>query len=55
MQMKSATFEIPKAQMARVWTLCKTKMVCELDDPKDDGSEPDGEEVKRVMDILNCR
>jgi DNA-directed RNA polymerase II subunit RPB1 len=33
--------------MAIVWAHCKTKMVCEPDDPKDEGAEPDADEVKK--------
>ncbi|KAJ6577080.1 DNA-directed RNA polymerase II, subunit 1 [Mycena sp. CBHHK59/15] len=37
----------PKNRMAVVWAHCKTKMVCEPDDPKDEGAEQDGEEPKK--------
>ncbi|KAJ7293955.1 DNA-directed RNA polymerase II, subunit 1, partial [Mycena rebaudengoi] len=37
----------PKNRMAVVWAHCKTKMVCEPDDPKDEGAEADGEEPKK--------
>jgi hypothetical protein len=37
----------PKSRMAIVWAHCKTKMVCEPDDPKDEGAEPDADEVKK--------
>lgn len=33
--------------MAVVWAHCKTKMVCEPDDPKDENADPDGEEPKK--------
>jgi hypothetical protein len=33
--------------MAVVWAHCKTKMVCEPDDPKEEGVDPDNEEPKR--------
>ncbi len=33
--------------MAIVWAHCKTKMVCEPDDPKEEGVDPDNEEPKR--------
>ncbi|KAJ7836355.1 DNA-directed RNA polymerase II, subunit 1 [Mycena olivaceomarginata] len=36
----------PKSRMAVVWAHCKTKMVCEPDDPKDENAE-DGEEPKK--------
>ncbi|KAJ7724988.1 DNA-directed RNA polymerase II, subunit 1 [Mycena maculata] len=37
----------PKNRMAVVWAHCKTKMVCEPDDPKDENADPDGEEPKK--------
>ncbi|KAF9261934.1 beta and beta-prime subunits of DNA dependent RNA-polymerase [Marasmius fiardii PR-910] len=37
----------PKKRMAVVWAHCKTKMVCEPDDPKEEGAEPDAEETKK--------
>ncbi|KAJ7151696.1 DNA-directed RNA polymerase II, subunit 1 [Mycena filopes] len=37
----------PKKRMAVVWAHCKTKMVCEADDPKDENAEADGEEPKK--------
>ncbi|KAJ7451085.1 DNA-directed RNA polymerase II, subunit 1 [Mycena latifolia] len=37
----------PKSRMAVVWAHCKTKMVCEPDDPKDENADPDGEEPKK--------
>lgn len=33
--------------MAVVWAHCKTKMICEPDDPKEEGAEHDPEEVKK--------
>ncbi|KAJ7630347.1 DNA-directed RNA polymerase II, subunit 1 [Roridomyces roridus] len=33
--------------MAAVWAHCKTKMVCEPDDPKDENADADGEEPKK--------
>ncbi|KAG5643823.1 DNA-directed RNA polymerase II subunit rpb1 [Asterophora parasitica] len=36
----------PKARMAMVWSHCKTKTVCETDDPKEEGAE-EGDEVKK--------
>ena len=33
--------------MAVVWAHCKTKMVCEPDDPKEEGADPDTEEPKK--------
>jgi len=33
--------------MAVVWAHCKTKMVCDPDDPKEEGADPDNEETKR--------
>ncbi|KAG6916931.1 DNA-directed RNA polymerase II subunit rpb1 [Tephrocybe rancida] len=36
----------PKARMATVWALCKTKTVCAPDEPKDEGAEDDGEVKK---------
>ena len=33
--------------MAVVWAHCKTKMVCEPDDPKEEGADPDNEEHKK--------
>lgn len=33
--------------MAVVWAHCKTKMVCEPDDPKDEGAEAENEEPKK--------
>ncbi|KIK43849.1 hypothetical protein CY34DRAFT_803352 [Suillus luteus UH-Slu-Lm8-n1] len=37
----------PKARMAVVWAHCKTKMVCETDEPKEDGAEGDADEPKK--------
>jgi DNA-directed RNA polymerase II subunit RPB1 len=37
----------PKNRMAVVWAHCKTKMVCEPDDPKEEGADPDNEEPKK--------
>ncbi|KAF9544636.1 beta and beta-prime subunits of DNA dependent RNA-polymerase, partial [Agrocybe pediades] len=37
----------PKARMSAVWAHCKTKMICEPDDPKEEGADPDTEEVKK--------
>ncbi|KAJ6573844.1 DNA-directed RNA polymerase II, subunit 1 [Mycena vulgaris] len=37
----------PKNRMAVVWAHCKTKMVCEPDDPKDENADPDAEEAKK--------
>ena len=38
----------PKARMAVVWNHCKTKMVCDPDEPpKDDGAEGENEEPKK--------
>ncbi|KAJ7171702.1 DNA-directed RNA polymerase II, subunit 1 [Mycena crocata] len=37
----------PKNRMAVVWAHCKTKMVCEPDDPKDENADQDGEEPKK--------
>ncbi|KAJ7924363.1 hypothetical protein B0H13DRAFT_1978078 [Mycena leptocephala] len=37
----------PKSRMAVVWAHCKTKMVCDPDDPKDENADPDGEEPKK--------
>ncbi|KAF8170369.1 hypothetical protein BJ912DRAFT_1148858 [Pholiota molesta] len=37
----------PKARMSVVWAHCKTKMVCEPDEPKEEGADADGEEVKK--------
>jgi hypothetical protein len=37
----------PKARMSMVWSLCKTKTVCEPDDPKEEGAEGEMEEVKK--------
>ncbi|GLB36718.1 putative DNA-dependent RNA polymerase catalyzes the transcription of DNA into RNA using the four ribonucleoside triphosphates as substrates [Lyophyllum shimeji] len=36
----------PKARMAMVWSHCKTKTVCEPDDPKEEGAE-EHDEVKK--------
>ncbi|KAK7040592.1 DNA-directed RNA polymerase subunit [Favolaschia claudopus] len=36
----------PKRRMAVVWAHCKTKMICEPDDPKDENAE-EGEEPKK--------
>ena len=33
--------------MAVVWAHCKTKMVCEPDDPKEEGADGENEEVKK--------
>lgn len=33
--------------MAVVWSHCKTKMVCETDDPKEEGVEGDVDEPKK--------
>jgi DNA-directed RNA polymerase II subunit RPB1 len=33
--------------MSVVWAHCKTKMVCEPDEPKEEGADADGEEVKK--------
>jgi DNA-directed RNA polymerase II subunit RPB1 len=33
--------------MAVVWAHCKTKMVCEPDDPKEEGADQDNEEPKK--------
>ncbi|KAE9397212.1 beta and beta-prime subunits of DNA dependent RNA-polymerase [Gymnopus androsaceus JB14] len=37
----------PKKRMAVVWAHCKTKMVCEPDDPKEEGAEPDPDDSKK--------
>ncbi|KAF8972572.1 hypothetical protein BDZ97DRAFT_1901130 [Flammula alnicola] len=37
----------PKTRMAVVWAHCKTKMICEPDEPKEEGADPDNEEVKK--------
>ncbi|OAX40478.1 beta and beta-prime subunits of DNA dependent RNA-polymerase [Rhizopogon vinicolor AM-OR11-026] len=37
----------PKARMAVVWAHCKTKMVCETDEPKEEGAEGDADEPKK--------
>ncbi|KAG2066729.1 DNA-directed RNA polymerase II, subunit 1 [Suillus decipiens] len=37
----------PKARMAVVWAHCKTKMICETDEPKEDGAEGDADEPKK--------
>ncbi|KAF8885266.1 hypothetical protein CPB84DRAFT_1850463 [Gymnopilus junonius] len=37
----------PKARMAVVWGHCKTKTICEPDDPKEEGIDPDSDEVKK--------
>ncbi|KAG1775061.1 DNA-directed RNA polymerase II, subunit 1 [Suillus placidus] len=37
----------PKARMAVVWAHCKTKMVCETDEPKEDGVDGDTDEPKK--------
>ena len=37
----------PKKRMAIVWSHCKTKTICEADDPKEDGENPEGEEPKK--------
>jgi DNA-directed RNA polymerase II subunit RPB1 len=33
--------------MAIVWNHCKTKMVCEADEPKEEGENPDNDETKK--------
>ncbi|KAJ3537018.1 hypothetical protein NMY22_g5782 [Coprinellus aureogranulatus] len=38
----------PKARMAVVWAHCKTKMVCETDEPKEEGQEGEAEEPERA-------
>lgn len=37
----------PKKRMAVVWAHCKSKMVCEPDDPKEEGAEPEPEDAKK--------
>ncbi|KAL0945704.1 hypothetical protein HGRIS_014853 [Hohenbuehelia grisea] len=37
----------PKARMAVVWNHCKTKMVCDTDEPKEEGDDADGEAPKK--------
>ncbi|KAJ3874180.1 DNA-directed RNA polymerase II, subunit 1 [Lentinula edodes] len=37
----------PKKRMAVVWSHCKSKMVCEPDDPKEEGAEPEPEDTKK--------
>ncbi|KAF7974929.1 hypothetical protein HWV62_10969 [Athelia sp. TMB] len=37
----------PKARMAVVWAHCKTKTVCEADEPKEEGDEGEDAEVKK--------
>lgn len=37
----------PKARMAVVWAHCKGKMVCEPDDPKEEGADGEAEEGKK--------
>ena len=37
----------PKARMGVVWAHCKTKMICEPDDPKKEGADPEAEELKK--------
>ncbi|KAK7468334.1 DNA-directed RNA polymerase II core subunit rpo21 [Stygiomarasmius scandens] len=37
----------PKKRMAVVWAHCKGKMVCEPDDPKEEGADPDADDAKK--------
>lgn len=37
----------PKNCMAIMWAHCKIKMVCEPDDPREEGVDPENEETKR--------
>ena len=37
----------PKSRMAVVWSHCKTKMICEPDEPKEEGADPEVEELKK--------
>ena len=37
----------PKARMAVVWAHCKGKMICEPDDPKEEGADGEAEEGKK--------
>lgn len=37
----------PKARMAVVWAHCKTKTVCEADEPKEEGDDGEDAEVKK--------
>lgn len=37
----------PKARMAIVWSHCKTKMICDADEPKEEGVEVDVDEPKK--------
>uniref|UniRef100_A0A8H7YB65 DNA-directed RNA polymerase subunit n=2 Tax=Psilocybe TaxID=71950 RepID=A0A8H7YB65_PSICU len=37
----------PKARMAVVWSHCKTKNICEPDDPKEEGADPEAEEGRK--------
>ncbi|KAF5327925.1 hypothetical protein D9619_003904 [Psilocybe cf. subviscida] len=44
----------PKARMAVVWAHCKGKMVCEPDDPKEEGADGEAEEGKKAMVATGC-
>ncbi|KIM39097.1 hypothetical protein M413DRAFT_447445 [Hebeloma cylindrosporum] len=37
----------PKMRMGIVWAHCKTKMICEPDEPKEEGADPEVEELKK--------
>jgi hypothetical protein len=37
----------PKARMGVVWAHCKTKMICDPDEPKEEGADPEVEELKK--------
>jgi hypothetical protein len=37
----------PKMRMGVVWAHCKTKMTCEPDEPKEEGADPEVEELKK--------
>ncbi|KAG2023660.1 RNA polymerase II large subunit [Coprinopsis cinerea AmutBmut pab1-1] len=37
----------PKQRMAVVWDHCKTKTICEADEPREEGAEGDGDEPKK--------
>jgi hypothetical protein len=37
----------PKMRMGVVWAHCKTKMICEPDEPKEEGADPEVEELKK--------
>ena len=38
----------PKKRMAMVWGYCKTKMICEADDPKEEGENGEGEDEAKA-------